>query len=1215
MKEYNVMIRSSTRTFCRGAVLLGCALGLANSNMPGQVQVSASDRKEGETQEQTVHMSPFVVNSTDDSGYMGTESLAGTRIKSNIRDVGSSISIVTKQFLDDTGIKNASELLNYTVSTETGGSQGNFSSVTLSTRFGEAEPGNMLANPQFATRVRGISAPDLTRDYFLTRIPFDSYNTERVEINRGANAILFGLGSPTGIINNSLAQPTFRDGGEADVRFGRFGSFRTSLDIDKVLVKGKLAARVAVLHDNEEYQQRPAFEKQDRYYAAVTWKPTASTTFRINGEKGKIDGNRPNPVSYSENISAWMLSGNPVIDNTPLFVKSPKGMASLANYLDKPYAQGGTRHPGLPSNVIIDLGGGAVYNSSDALRQGTVNFQGFWQFQSAAVFSNYNTVRPDASLDNLAGTDLPNPALASGPHPLDLDPTSKSGTPILGFLMQEPASFMYGAGYVTQGLNDRRAFDWVNNLLFGDAASQDSDFETFNTGVEQTFFGNKAGVNVTFDHQKFSQFDVNPVTELRGAIHIDNNVTLPVTPAGLNKPNPNYLRPYTFVSMQTSEFQEERNAVQATGFYQFDFREHTDSKWSAILGRHILTGIYSGQTIDERTVNRSPRWTDTELLRQSGSDNALNVQALAQEFIYLGPPIDPHARSMDDVEIHRLDGPILYDPAYANKITHWEPGVQPGTVNARANGTTLAGAQQILAVGGPTGMGNIRTNNTPYEMLAGGVSLSKTKIDSVAANLQSYWLWEKLVSTVGWRRDEVTLHQVGTGDLPKDLHGQTVFAGAKATDDKSPVNIKDDTITWSLVGYWPDKFGKLPLGSTLSAHFSKSSNFQPMAGRINEMGDSLPSPRGDTREYGITATMLNNRLSIRVNKYETNLLNASTSVVNYGSMPTLWIRWFGEGARNAESSYNTTGQAQYAAARDLNDAVAEYIISATPQQFKDLWDLNVLRNSSGKITGYTSAQPSGITDTQDIAAKGTEIELVFNPTRNWRLMANIAQEKAIYSNVNPISQAWRAWVKQKIIDATVPGYGNLKISELPAAITLLEYYPNKSGRARWGDAWAASSNMTTEESTALNFDLPLAKLVSQEGAESQELREWRFNLATTYEFRSGKLDGLLVGGAYRYQSKVAIGYAYMDIDGDGLLDAADVNSPYFGPAEDAVDVWVNYRLPFFREHGDWSVGLNVRNLLASEDNLIPIQTQTNGAIARYRYAPQRLIYLSSKFKF
>src|SRR5688500_5819780 len=134
-----------------------------------------------------------------------------------------------------------------------------------------------------------------------------------------------------------------------------------------------------------------------------------------------------------------------------------------------------------------------------------------------------------------------------------------------------------------------------------------------------------------------------------------------------------------------------------------------------------------------------------------------------------------------------------------------------------------------------------------------------------------------------------------------------------------------------------------------------------------------------------------------------------------------------------------------------------------------------------------------------------------------------------------MSREWRAWVRENIMDAKVPGY-KLTEGELPAGVTLPAYFPERTGRPALGKEWASGvSEQTANESTQLNFGIPLETLLSQEGALSRELREWRVNLATTYEFRQGRLTGLSVGGAWRYQSKVAIGYQFKDIDGNGTL--------------------------------------------------------------------------------
>jgi transposase len=57
-----------------------------------------------------------------------------------------------------------------------------------------------------------------------------------------------------------------------------------------VLVKGKLAVRLAALHDEERYDQRPAYEQKKRLYGAATFEPFKSTALRVNFESGRTQG-------------------------------------------------------------------------------------------------------------------------------------------------------------------------------------------------------------------------------------------------------------------------------------------------------------------------------------------------------------------------------------------------------------------------------------------------------------------------------------------------------------------------------------------------------------------------------------------------------------------------------------------------------------------------------------------------------------------------------------------------------------------------------------------------------------------------------------------------------------------------------------------------------------------------------------------------------------
>jgi outer membrane receptor for ferric coprogen and ferric-rhodotorulic acid len=52
---------------------------------------------------EAIVLTPFEVSSASDNGYAATETLAGTRLRTNLRDIGASLSILTPEFMRDLG--------------------------------------------------------------------------------------------------------------------------------------------------------------------------------------------------------------------------------------------------------------------------------------------------------------------------------------------------------------------------------------------------------------------------------------------------------------------------------------------------------------------------------------------------------------------------------------------------------------------------------------------------------------------------------------------------------------------------------------------------------------------------------------------------------------------------------------------------------------------------------------------------------------------------------------------------------------------------------------------------------------------------------------------------------------------------------------------------------------------------------------------------------
>lgn len=174
------------------ALLAACAaLGFT----PASAQsVPEPEKKPDTAKEAAIVLTPFTVNTSKDKGYFAENTLAGSRLNTNLADLAASITVVTKQQMDDTASLDINDVFKYEASTE--GSSSYTPSITdrgtakdSIAGYSFGNNGDSSTNAQ-ANRVRGLAAPDAAINNFPTnnRIPFDSYNTQSVEITRGPNS-------------------------------------------------------------------------------------------------------------------------------------------------------------------------------------------------------------------------------------------------------------------------------------------------------------------------------------------------------------------------------------------------------------------------------------------------------------------------------------------------------------------------------------------------------------------------------------------------------------------------------------------------------------------------------------------------------------------------------------------------------------------------------------------------------------------------------------------------------------------------------------------------------------------------------------------------------------------------------------------------------------------------------------------------------------------
>lgn len=1198
--------------------------------------LNAQAQQKEETADDIFEISPFVITEEEDSGYIATQTLAGTRIRSSLQDIGASVQVITSEFLDDIGATEANDLLLFTTSTETSGLGGNFSG-------GEALADNRvntnasLNNPQSTNRIRGLGGPDTTRDFFITDIPFDSYNTGRVEVNRGANAILFGLGSPSGVLNAGLNKAVFDDINEVDFRVqdgGKQLSTRASVDFNRVLIEDKLAIRFSAMQSDRNYSQEPTFQDQERYYLATTYLPFENTTIRANYENGHIRANTPDSVGPLQAIDEYLR----VRDRMHQLQLQDPNLASqpLRALTYDPWRRATREKPnrvfdGFPA--FGDPFGNAGFGQSLGMVWGSATEEPDFGFVAVIPNGNIRDVDPNMNgFQNPAFYDFDRPYPATNAR-ATVGANNFRRIDNAGARTAAQGSLFNG---IYEGFNDLDLFDFSKNLLAGSAPFQNRDFDALNLALEQTFWNNKAGFELAYSRQSFKRANFNGFPGQTMGIMIDLNETLPIGSFNNNNDvtsptpptaNPNFGRPFMVGKASEGRFNSEREVWRWTGFAEFDTAQifGDESIWSSILGRHIFTALASRQDLEVRNVSYSMREFGP---REANLNENFGTNTDPRHFdylVYMGPAVDllsdPAGLTREDFKIEPLTNQNVWNPGGAPVMTTYFDTVTQNMV-------TYPIERRLTPVNG---------------------QLTGTTNDSLAVIMQSYLLNENIVGTMGWRQDEVTNDLtsnevlIGSEEITdqfvqengitnNDYHHEGTMAtnanGDLFWEEPELTIIKEDIFSWGAVAKLPQKWNPFGWLSHASAFYSSSSNFQPQPGRKDHLGSPLPSPTGDTTDYGFNFAFADNKYSLRINKFEAAINNANYNSVNtvygrsqagavYGFFNTFYSRLATQDFNELEDDETSPYFGQpirlpLAEAEALLNEFMDHIgvtidrysgqvTLDTSNPLHQLWLENNWRAEFNPNLGVVDGigQSAGNpTDTLDQVSKGYEFELVANPIRGLRLLVNAARVETSNSNIAP---TMRAWIEEEYgpFYAGTPNNPS-KFGAVHRGQPELrpELYPNDNTNVTW---W--QNNVI--------FDWETIK--AQEGTFSPEVRKWRYNGVVNYDFQNGFLKGFGTGFNVRYQSKVAIGFPYV-ADEEGVK-KPDISSPFYGPSEIEWGFRFAYSKRIFDDKVRWRVQLNLSNVFSDERDLIPVRVNETGLYAQSRTAPPKGWILSNTFNF
>lgn len=1228
--------------------LLALAVILALTSPLLLAQTTASNPDEDQEDDEIVALSPFEIVSTQDKGYAATSSLAGSRLKTDLRDVASAISVVTPEFLKDTGSTNLRDVLVYTTSTEVSGIGGNFYGGNADDN---AYRNQMLANPQSGTRVRGLNTADLTRNFFVTSIPMDAYNTSRIDIQRGPNSILFGLGSPAGIINNTLKDPNLEKfEGEAQFRFGSFDSHREVLDVNVPLIKGQLGLRIAGVNDEAKYRQDFTFNHDKRVYGALRWQPKLArsifTQIDIKGEKGRIRGNRPVPITAADFITNWFGPLNQYLMYDPL---TSNGI---------PQEPDGTQHREL-SHYFAGAPGRDWWNSSPAtiFQNPTSDVMGNgqldayrqrdgspWGGLSGVTNPNYDEGGTESWNRNTAAFFAGNSIISD----LISDYESTAGRPFNGF-----GAALWPTQMILSG---PLAFD--DRPMAGPNKGEWNEFENVDFSFTQTYFDGRLGLNAAYYRENYESGFANTINSNR--VSVDVNATLRD-----NSANPDVGRPYIVSSSAGRIAKEDRESWRVTGYYKFNIADYVgqDSFLSKIFGEQTFTGIVSSQEYENfsRDFNLYAWDAATYGVPLLNSANHQSWWGLH----YIGDNLQ-NVSSFDAIPSSAIQG-----------VTSDRTPRSPQNVLVYDNNTTSWHNSNLNILNWRDNLSDLYT----------GAAQGLDTTDSTAFVWQGKLFNGALVPLFGWREDKYERWDKPAALVRDPFNAVLPYSADWNYSAVTPLKADEQRRSWGAVLHTNELlelFGmrRLPRGWDLSFTYNDSNSFRPSEVGRDINGEQFPAPSGETKDYGVLITALDNKLSLRVNWFETVQKNTtlnrgpSTFWAKAGiarTMNTLaqeaWGSWSPTGTQAAPESlvnkwffggsYDTAVASQplpadwrgqlstlvtqplrirSAAVAGSGNYVAEGTIDpntsspylAPPltadeveyrrawfaarsdaEWFRPLDPAWVAAEQFEKITGddyriWGESPPAGQKLTNDLVSEGVEIELTANPLPNWRLTLNAAEIKAVRSNILP---DWAPFVEANR-DLWFEGYNNN-----PGGPSQLNYWTidGFADLRHWGGGTTYSSEQDTFGGRMMQDVYgPYVNAISGEGVSVSELRRWRLNFVTNYTFISGALRNVNVGGAVRWQDKTAIGY-YPEYNSDANIWVTDVNRPIYGPNETNYDAWIGYERKLGRKYV-WSVQLNVRDLF-SDDELIPILANPDGTVAQVRIPSRTTWMLTNSIRF
>ncbi|MFM9935629.1 MAG: TonB-dependent receptor [Novosphingobium sp.] len=205
---------------------------------------------------------PVIVVTGQSDGYR-IDTASSLKTPTPLLDVPQTVTVITRQQLDDQGVTQLGDALRYVPGVVLGQGEGNRDQVVL----------------------RGQNT---TADFYIDGLRDDTqyyrslYNIDRVEVLKGANALLFGRGGGGGVINRVRKAPSLAGrslGARAAV--GTFGDFALAADLNQPLSQ-TLGARLNGTYEEFENHRQDFHGRFIGVNPTLAFAPSADTRIDLS---------------------------------------------------------------------------------------------------------------------------------------------------------------------------------------------------------------------------------------------------------------------------------------------------------------------------------------------------------------------------------------------------------------------------------------------------------------------------------------------------------------------------------------------------------------------------------------------------------------------------------------------------------------------------------------------------------------------------------------------------------------------------------------------------------------------------------------------------------------------------------------------------------------------------------------------------------------------